>query len=71
MDGGIGSLFGMNVHFKIYHNCDRGILPCKRKVNLGIPSSYVLRSSTVTKYFNAGVLNMEFVFPDEETSCLN
>uniref|UniRef100_A0A915EQJ3 Transposase n=1 Tax=Ditylenchus dipsaci TaxID=166011 RepID=A0A915EQJ3_9BILA len=48
LDGGIGSIFNMNVHFKIYHDCDRGILPCQRKVNLGIPSDYTTRTSTVT-----------------------
>ncbi|KAI1713263.1 transthyretin-like family domain-containing protein [Ditylenchus destructor] len=71
LDGGIGSIFGMNVRFKIYHDCDRGVLPCQRKVNLGIPSVYVTRSSTVTKWFDAGVLNMQFKFPDEATSCIN
>ena len=71
LDGGVGSIFSMNVHFKIYHDCDRGILPCQRKVNLGIPSEYVSRSSNVQKWFDAGVLNMQFKFPDESTSCIN
>ena len=26
LDGGVGSIFGMNVHLKIYHDCNRGIL---------------------------------------------
>uniref|UniRef100_A0A7E4UXA4 Transthyretin-like family protein n=1 Tax=Panagrellus redivivus TaxID=6233 RepID=A0A7E4UXA4_PANRE len=69
--GGVGSLFDMNVHFKIYHDCDDGIKPCQRKVDLKIPEQYVTRTSEVKKWFEAGTMNMEFVFPDEERSCIN
>uniref|UniRef100_A0A915PW29 Transthyretin/hydroxyisourate hydrolase domain-containing protein n=1 Tax=Setaria digitata TaxID=48799 RepID=A0A915PW29_9BILA len=71
LSGGIGSLFGMKVVLKIYHDCNDGIKPCQRKVVLGIPDNYVTRSSSVKKFFNAGILNMETVFPDEERSCIN
>ncbi|VDD94393.1 unnamed protein product [Enterobius vermicularis] len=71
LEGGVGSIFGMDVLLKIYHDCDDGIKPCQRKVVLGIPSSYVTRSSSVKEYFNAGILNMQFKFPDEERSCIN
>uniref|UniRef100_A0A914I0Z1 Uncharacterized protein n=1 Tax=Globodera rostochiensis TaxID=31243 RepID=A0A914I0Z1_GLORO len=49
LDGGVGALFGMNVHMKIYHDCDRGMLPCQRKADFGIPSDYITRSSAVQK----------------------
>ncbi|VDP21871.1 unnamed protein product [Onchocerca flexuosa] len=71
LQGGIGSIFGMDVVLKIYHDCDDGIKPCQRKVVLGIPSDYVTRSSNVKRWFDAGVLNMQFKFPDEERSCIN
>ncbi|KAK0421333.1 hypothetical protein QR680_015182 [Steinernema hermaphroditum] len=71
LSGGVGSIFGMNVHFKIYHDCDDGIKPCQRKVDLKIPNQYITRTSNVQKWFDAGVLNMEFKFPDEERSCIN
>uniref|UniRef100_A0A1I7ZQQ1 Transthyretin-like family protein n=1 Tax=Steinernema glaseri TaxID=37863 RepID=A0A1I7ZQQ1_9BILA len=71
LSGGVGSIFGMDVHFKVYHDCDDGIKPCQRKVDLKIPNQYVTRSSSVEKWFDAGVLNMEFKFPDEERSCIN
>uniref|UniRef100_A0A0N5AI32 Transthyretin-like family protein n=1 Tax=Syphacia muris TaxID=451379 RepID=A0A0N5AI32_9BILA len=71
MEGGVGSVFGMNVVLKIYHDCDDGIKPCQRKVVLGIPNDYVSRSSNVQRYFDAGILNMQFKFPDEERSCIN
>jgi len=70
LQGGVGSVFGMNVHFKVYHDCQR-TLPCQRKVDLKIPDQYVTRTSEVEKWFEAGVLNMEFKFPNEETSCIN
>ena len=34
LTGGIGSLFTMDVHFKVYHDCDDGVKPCQRKVDL-------------------------------------
>ncbi|KAL3089674.1 hypothetical protein niasHT_020453 [Heterodera trifolii] len=71
LDGGVGSIFGMNVHLKIYHDCDRGILPCQRKVNLGIPGEYVTRTSTVQRWLDAGTMNMQLKFHDESTSCIN
>uniref|UniRef100_A0A8R1TKV9 Transthyretin-like family protein n=1 Tax=Onchocerca volvulus TaxID=6282 RepID=A0A8R1TKV9_ONCVO len=71
LQGGVGSIFGMDVVLKIYHDCDDGIKPCQRKVVLGIPSDYVTRSSNVKQWFDAGVLNMQFKFPDEERSCIN
>ncbi|CAJ0934748.1 unnamed protein product, partial [Mesorhabditis belari] len=60
----------MDVHFKVYHNCENPFGLCKRKVDLEVPASYVTRSSTVEKWFDAGVLNMAFKYPDESTECL-
>uniref|UniRef100_A0A914MGL4 Uncharacterized protein n=1 Tax=Meloidogyne incognita TaxID=6306 RepID=A0A914MGL4_MELIC len=71
LQGGKGALLSMDVHFKIYTDCNRGILPCQRKIDLTIPSDYVTRTSDVQKWFDGGVLNMEFKFPDESTSCIN
>ncbi|EFO17596.1 hypothetical protein LOAG_10901 [Loa loa] len=71
LKGGIGSIFGMDVVLKIYHDCDDGVMPCQRKVVLNIPDHYVTRSSDVKKWFNAGIMNMEFKFPNEERSCIN
>ncbi|KAH7728009.1 Transthyretin-like family protein [Aphelenchoides avenae] len=71
LTGGLGEILPMNVHFKIYHDCNDGIKPCQRKVDLGIPGEYVTRSENVKKWFEAGAMNMEFKFPDEERSCTN
>ncbi|KAI1713264.1 transthyretin-like family domain-containing protein [Ditylenchus destructor] len=71
LDGGVGSLLPLNVHLKFYHDCNDGIKPCQRKVDLGVPNEYVERADKVNKYFPAGTMNMEFVFPDEERSCIN
>uniref|UniRef100_A0A1I7X6Q8 Transthyretin-like family protein n=1 Tax=Heterorhabditis bacteriophora TaxID=37862 RepID=A0A1I7X6Q8_HETBA len=71
LSGGLGSIFGMDVHFKIYHDCEDGIVPCQRKVDLRVPSSYVSRSSRVEKWFEAGTMNMAFKYPNEERSCIN
>ncbi|KAK0421335.1 hypothetical protein QR680_015184 [Steinernema hermaphroditum] len=71
LEGGVGAIFAMDVHFKIYHDCNDGITPCQRKVNLKIPSEFVTRTGNVEKWFEGGVMNMQFKFPDEERSCIN
>uniref|UniRef100_A0A914LS48 Uncharacterized protein n=1 Tax=Meloidogyne incognita TaxID=6306 RepID=A0A914LS48_MELIC len=71
MQGGVGQITKMDVHFKIYHDCNDGIKPCQRKIDLGVPDEYITRSDRVQKWFEAGTMNMEFKFPDEERSCVN
>ncbi|CAG9531157.1 unnamed protein product [Cercopithifilaria johnstoni] len=51
---------------KIYHDCDDGIKPGKRKIKLRIPDQYISDGSTARKIFNAGILNLETIFPKEE-----
>ncbi|CAK5124387.1 unnamed protein product [Meloidogyne enterolobii] len=41
------------------------------KIYLGVPDEYITRSDRVQKWFEAGTMNMEFKFPDEERSCVN
>uniref|UniRef100_A0A183C1D5 Multicopper oxidase n=1 Tax=Globodera pallida TaxID=36090 RepID=A0A183C1D5_GLOPA len=50
LQGGVGQMTKMNVHFKIYHDCDDGIKPCQRKVNFGVPDHYVERSAQTKKW---------------------
>uniref|UniRef100_A0AC35UGZ5 Transthyretin-like family protein n=1 Tax=Rhabditophanes sp. KR3021 TaxID=114890 RepID=A0AC35UGZ5_9BILA len=71
LTGGVGSMFGMDVHLKIYHDCDDGIKPCQRKVDLKIPNEYITRTDKVQKFFDGGVMNMMFKFKDESRDCLN
>ncbi|PIO59612.1 Transthyretin-like family protein [Teladorsagia circumcincta] len=52
--------------FKIYHDCDDGIKPGKRKVKFYIPSSYISTGPVAKRMFDIGVLNLETVFPGEE-----
>lgn len=54
----------------VYHDCQR-TLPCQRKVDLKIPDQYVTRTPKVEQWFEAGTMNMEFKFANEETSCIN
>uniref|UniRef100_A0A915EB29 Transthyretin-like family protein n=1 Tax=Ditylenchus dipsaci TaxID=166011 RepID=A0A915EB29_9BILA len=77
LSGGVGSLFAMNVHFKVYHDCDDlmagGLVeePCQRKVNFKISDDWVTRTATPDKWFDGGIMNMAFKYGDEERSCLN
>lgn len=43
--------------------------PCSRKVDLRLPSSAVTRSGKVEQYFDIGRMNMQLIFPSEETKC--
>uniref|UniRef100_A0A0R3RQB2 Transthyretin-like family protein n=1 Tax=Elaeophora elaphi TaxID=1147741 RepID=A0A0R3RQB2_9BILA len=48
--------------FKVYHDCDDGIKPGKRKVKFKIPQSYVTNGKTPKKVFDIGTLNLETIF---------
>ncbi|KHJ93262.1 Transthyretin-like family protein [Oesophagostomum dentatum] len=52
--------------FKVYHDCDDGIMPGQRKLKFGIPSQYISSGGLPKKLFNIGVLNLETIFPAEE-----
>ncbi|KHJ88351.1 Transthyretin-like family protein [Oesophagostomum dentatum] len=52
--------------FKVYHDCDDGIMPGLRKVKFFIPSQYISAGKTPKRLFNIGVLNLETKFPKEE-----
>uniref|UniRef100_A0A0K0ER75 Transthyretin-like family protein n=1 Tax=Strongyloides stercoralis TaxID=6248 RepID=A0A0K0ER75_STRER len=71
IQGGIGSMFTMDVKLKFYTDCNDGIKPCQRKIVLGIPNKYISKSDNEIKTFDGGVINLEFKFPDESRDCLN
>ncbi|VDP11760.1 unnamed protein product [Onchocerca flexuosa] len=48
--------------FKVYHDCDDGIKPGKRKVKFKIPKSYITEGKTPKKIFDLGTLNLETIF---------
>uniref|UniRef100_A0A914UY06 Uncharacterized protein n=1 Tax=Plectus sambesii TaxID=2011161 RepID=A0A914UY06_9BILA len=60
---------------KIYTNCNDRTLwgtlakPCQRKIKMTIPDSYINSGTTVTNWFDAGVMNMELKQNDEERKC--
>nr|ADN00775.1 transthyretin-like protein 1 [Teladorsagia circumcincta] len=51
---------------KIYHDCDDGIKPGKRKVKFRIPDSYITNGPVAKRTFDIGVLNLETIFAKEE-----
>uniref|UniRef100_A0A914UYL9 Uncharacterized protein n=1 Tax=Plectus sambesii TaxID=2011161 RepID=A0A914UYL9_9BILA len=60
---------------KIYTNCEdttlMGVLakPCQRKIKMTIPDSYINSGTTVTNWFDVGVMNMQLKQNDEERKC--
>ncbi|XGW02294.1 hypothetical protein V3C99_014383 [Haemonchus contortus] len=60
----------INPVFKVYHDCDDGVKPGKRKVKFRIPSSYISNGPVARRTFDIGVLNLETIFPEEERDLL-
>ncbi|KAK6107551.1 Transthyretin-like family protein [Brugia pahangi] len=66
LEGSTRELTSIDPVLKIYHDCDDGIKPGKRKIKLRIPKQYISGGSTAKKAFDVGVLNLETIFPKEE-----
>ncbi|VDL73540.1 unnamed protein product [Nippostrongylus brasiliensis] len=66
LGGGTSELTPIDPVFKVYHDCDDGIKPGKRKVKFMLPKSYITAGKTPKKEFDIGVLNLETIFPKEE-----
>ncbi|KAK6756033.1 hypothetical protein RB195_014430 [Necator americanus] len=66
LSGGTAELTPIDPVFKVYHDCDDGIKPGKRKVKFYLPKSYITSGKTPKKEFDIGVLNLETIFPKEE-----
>uniref|UniRef100_A0A914UZE1 Uncharacterized protein n=1 Tax=Plectus sambesii TaxID=2011161 RepID=A0A914UZE1_9BILA len=60
---------------KIYTDCNDLTLwgaaetPCQRKIKMTIPDEYINSGKNVTKWFDAGVMNMELKQNDEDRKC--
>uniref|UniRef100_A0A914X7B8 Uncharacterized protein n=1 Tax=Plectus sambesii TaxID=2011161 RepID=A0A914X7B8_9BILA len=70
VSGGTHETSSIDPRLKIYHDCDDWLF-CQRKIKLMIPKRYVNQGNAVSKWFDAGVMNMELVFQDEERDCGN
>uniref|UniRef100_A0A7I4YSJ8 Transthyretin domain containing protein n=1 Tax=Haemonchus contortus TaxID=6289 RepID=A0A7I4YSJ8_HAECO len=66
LQGGTAELTAIDPIFKVYHDCDDGILPGSRKVKFALPKSYITNGKDPKKTFDIGVLNLETIFPKEE-----
>ncbi|KAI6170825.1 Transthyretin-like family protein [Aphelenchoides bicaudatus] len=52
---------------KVYHDCDDGIKPGKRKIKFKIPNSYITDgNSNPAKIYDIGTINLETKYPGEE-----
>ncbi|MFH4981585.1 hypothetical protein AB6A40_008294 [Gnathostoma spinigerum] len=66
LSGGETELSTIEPVLKVYHDCDDGIKPGKRKVSFKLPSSYITSGREPKKTFHIGELNLETIFPGEE-----
>lgn len=70
LQGSERELTNIDPVFKVYHDCDDGILPGQRKVKFRIPDKYISAGGRAQKIFEIGVLNLETIFPKEERDLL-
>ncbi|GMR39254.1 hypothetical protein PMAYCL1PPCAC_09449 [Pristionchus mayeri] len=66
LQGGTAELTPIDPVFKVYHDCDDGILPGARKVKFGLPKSYITAGKVPKKTFDIGIINLETIFKQEE-----
>ncbi|VDM92341.1 unnamed protein product [Litomosoides sigmodontis] len=66
LEGSTREMTSIDPVLKIYHDCDDGFKPGKRKVKLRIPKQYISGGSTAKKIFDIGQLNLETIFAKEE-----
>ncbi|GMR58528.1 hypothetical protein PMAYCL1PPCAC_28723, partial [Pristionchus mayeri] len=66
LSGGTAELTPIDPVFKVYHDCDDGVMPGSRKVKFGLPKSYITEGKVPKKTFDIGVINLETVFKQEE-----
>ncbi|KAI1730108.1 transthyretin-like family domain-containing protein [Ditylenchus destructor] len=66
LKGTTTELTGIDVVFKVYHDCDDGLKPGSRKVKFKIPNTYVTEGTVAKKTFELGEINLETVFAEEE-----
>ncbi|KAE9551150.1 hypothetical protein FO519_005637 [Halicephalobus sp. NKZ332] len=69
LSGTESEMTNIDPRLKIYHTCDLGINPCKRKLTFTIPSQYISTNGNVQQWFDLGVLNLNTKFSDESREC--
>ncbi|KAK5967170.1 hypothetical protein GCK32_019284 [Trichostrongylus colubriformis] len=70
LQGNDSSLLPLNVRLKIRHHCEAAE-PCIRKLTLPLPRKYIVRGRGVSKWFDAGRLDLATRYPGEVRSCGN
>ncbi|GMS79619.1 hypothetical protein PENTCL1PPCAC_1794, partial [Pristionchus entomophagus] len=66
LSGGTAELTPIDPVFKVYHDCDDGVMPGARKVKFGLPKSYITEGKVPKKTFDIGTINLETIFKNEE-----
>jgi len=75
VSGFANDITSLDPMLKIYTDCNDKTLyglvskPCQREIKMKIPQSYINTGTTITKWFEFGVMNMEIKQKSEERKC--
>uniref|UniRef100_A0A7E4URY2 Transthyretin-like family protein n=1 Tax=Panagrellus redivivus TaxID=6233 RepID=A0A7E4URY2_PANRE len=70
LSGSETELTTIDPRLKVYHNCDLGINPCRRKVTFEIPKKFIASGPNVVQWYDLGSINLNTKFPGEERDCI-
>ncbi|CAD5221622.1 unnamed protein product [Bursaphelenchus xylophilus] len=60
----------IDVHLKIYHDCN-DLLPCQRRWKFELPNSYITKGPVPSKVLDIGTWNLEAKMPGEGHDCIH
>jgi len=61
----------IDVHLKIYHDCNDALIPCQRRWKFELPNKYITSGKSPQKTLDIGTWNLEAKMPKENHDCIH
>jgi len=71
LSGSTRELTPIDPKLNIYTSCQKGMNPCKRKITIKIPNSYIHNGGHVEKWYEMGSMELSGKFPGEKHDCIH
>ncbi|KAI6184096.1 hypothetical protein M3Y97_00559800 [Aphelenchoides bicaudatus] len=69
--GDTTELTTIDVHLKIYHDCNDALIPCQRRWKFELPNKYITSGKLPQKTLDIGTWNLEAKMPKEGHDCIH